>query len=104
MKIVVNFPTRSRPAKALQVLKLWQSPLVKIVATIDSDDPTMNDLEVLAQIRAMDIEVNVIAPGAIAIPCEKFRAILKECGSDALCLEVEDDKPRICRIIAPPGG
>lgn len=67
MKILVNFPTRSRPMKALQALKLWVNPLVKIVVTIDRDDETMNAPGVIAAITAMGAEINIIEPaGKIA--------------------------------------
>ena len=75
---------------------------VLLDARADGVELLATDLEV--GLRLPVSGVNVIQPGTAAFPCAKLLAILRECGSDAVCLEVLEDKPRICRIIAPPGG
>jgi hypothetical protein len=67
MKILVAFPTRSRPEKFLEALELWQSPLVETVVVIDRDDATMNNPEMLATIARAGAAVRIIEPaGKIA--------------------------------------
>lgn len=47
MKILVQYPTRSRPELFKKVLPTWSNPLVDIHVVIDNDDPTMASVEVL---------------------------------------------------------
>lgn len=58
MRILVKYPTRGRPRQALEVLRGWRELTsgkhdVRFLVTLDSDDPAMNDQDVLRQLNAM---------------------------------------------------
>ncbi|MGH9200227.1 MAG: hypothetical protein ACRD2A_03215 [Vicinamibacterales bacterium] len=70
MRILVKYPTRGRPRQALDVLRGWVEQRsgthpVEFLVTLDSDDPTMNDVSVLGQLRSM--------PG-VTIVCGRHRS------------------------------
>lgn len=67
MKILVQFPTRSRPEKFRQMLPLWKSPLVNIHAIIDVDDRTMNNAEMTQHLYREGVSYDLVpAKGKIA--------------------------------------
>lgn len=67
MKILVNFPTRTRPEKFKEVVDMWLCPEVAIVATIDKDDKSMVNDPMLNWCIDHDVEVQIIEPaGKIA--------------------------------------
>jgi hypothetical protein len=65
MKILVKFPTRSRPAKFMQVLEQYimlanDTATITFLITYDDDDLTMNNSAVLDKLKALS---NIIVKG-----------------------------------------
>jgi len=63
MKILVKFPTRSRPDKFLSTLKgyidnTYDESNIDYLITLDSDDPSMND-DVLKSINALSKNITI---------------------------------------------
>lgn len=62
MRLLVRMPTRSRPIRALEVLKKYRDMAgcdVKLEVVIDVDDETMHTSEVQEQLHGLDCTVTV---------------------------------------------
>jgi len=91
VNILITFPTRSRPQKFLETLELWEHPEVKIAITIDRDDATMNNAQMLADLRERGHDVQIMSPqGKIAA----MNYGVKERDWDLLFVAQDDLEPR----------
>jgi len=67
---------------------------VKLEVTEDGGNISGTDLEVGIQVALGEVEV--LAPGTVLLPVDRFGSILRECGDDALEIESDGQTIRIC--------